>query len=122
MKRLLALGIFVSVLAALPALAGSIGMFGGKVVRNAGQDPPGKWIYIKGRSGSMRRVEVSKAHFEYLDSVPRASRSAKPLDDLKDGAVVQVTAEQDQRSGEWIATAVLFVRLSSQPLVQSSAR
>ena len=95
-------------------------MFGGKVVRSDGQDPPGKWVYIKGRSGSMRRVEVSKARFEYLDSVPAASRSAKPADDLKDGAVVQVTAEQDKHSGEWIASAVVFVRLSSQPVMQSS--
>ncbi len=95
-------------------------MFGGKVVRSDGQDPPGTWVYIKGRSGSMRRVEVSKARFEYLDSVPAASRSAKPADDLKDGAVVQITAEQDKRSGEWIASAVVFVRLSSQPLMQSS--
>ncbi len=122
MKRQLALGLFLSLLMALPGWAGSIGMFGGKVVRNDGQDPPGKWIYIKGRSGSMRRVEVSKARFEYLDSVPRASRSPKPADDLKDGAVVQVTAEQDKHSGEWIATAVVFVRLSGQSLVQSSAR
>ena len=121
MKRLLAFGLFLSVMMALPALAGSVGMFGGRVVHSDGQDPPGKWIYIKGRSGSMRRVEVSKAHFEYLDSVPRALRSAKPADDLKDGAVVQVTAEQDKRSGEWVATAVVFVRLSSQSLVQSSA-
>ena len=121
MKRYLVLGLLVSLLGALPASAASVGMFGGRVVRSNGQDPPGKWIYIKGRSGSMRRVEVSKARFEYLDSVPRASRSAKPVDDLKDGAVVQVTAEQDKRSGEWVATAVLFLRLSSRPLAQSSA-
>jgi hypothetical protein len=111
----------MSLLAALPALAGSSGMFGGRVVRSDGQDPPGKWIYIKGRAGEMRRVEVSKARFEYLDSVPQASRSAKPADDLKDGAIVQVTAEQDKHSGEWIASAVLFVKLPGQPLMQSSA-
>ncbi len=121
MKRLLGFGLFFFLLASLPALAGSPGMFGGKVVRSDGQDPPGKWVYIKGRSGAMRRVEVSKAHFEYLDSVPPASRSAKPVDDLKDGAIVQITAEQDKHSGEWVATAVVFVRLSSQPVVQSSS-
>lgn len=120
MKRLLVLGLFVSLLAALPALAGSVGMFGGKVVRgDGGQDPPGKWLYIKGRAGAMRRVEISKARVDYLDSVPRASRSAKPVDDLRDGAVIQVTAEQDKRSGEWIASAVLIVRLSNPSHVAS---
>jgi hypothetical protein len=122
MKRLFAIGLLLSLLAALPAFAGSVGMFGGKGVRSAGQDPPGRWVYIKGRSGSMRRVEISKARFAYLDTVPRASRAAKPADDLKDGAVVQVTVEQDKRSGEWIASAVLIVKLSGdQHLAQSRA-
>lgn len=67
----------------------------------------------------LRRVEVSKARFDYAASVPRAARSAIPADDLKDGTLVQVAAEQD-RSGKWVAQAVLILRLPDQPVLRSA--
>lgn len=106
---------------ALPAVAGSVGMFGGRIVPAADQNPPGKWIYVKGRGGALRRVEISKARYEYAESVPAAARSRTPSDDLKEGAVIQVAAEQDG-AGEWVAKSILFVRLAQHKLVQSSAR
>ena len=96
-------------------------MFAGKVVEAAAENPPGKWIYVKGRGGMVRRVEISKASYSYSDAVPQSTRAPKPADDLKDGAVIQVAAEQDG-AGEWIAQSILFLRLSKQKLVQSSAR
>ena len=105
----------------VPAFAGSVGMFAGKVVEAAAEKPPGKWIYISGRGGTVRRVEISKARYSYSDEVPQATRSSKPADDLRDGAVIQVAAEQDG-SGEWIAQSILFLRLSKQKLVRSSTR
>lgn len=116
--RLAAVLAVVAVLGA-PASAGSIGMFGGKIVQAADQNPPGKWIYVKGRGGSLRRVEISKARYEYSDAVPRAARARTPADDLKEGAVIQVAAEQDG-SGEWIAKSILILRLSKQSLLRSS--
>ena len=67
----------------------------------------------------LRRVEVSKARFDYAASVPRAAPSAVPVDDLKDGTLVQGAAEQD-RSGEWVAQSVLILRLPNQQVLRSA--
>src|SRR2546423_11402083 len=91
--------------------AGTVGMFGGKVVQGVAKNPPGKWVYIRGRAGMLRRVEVSNARFDYAASVPRAARSAIPADDLKDGTLVQVAAEQD-KAGEWVARSVIILHLA----------
>jgi hypothetical protein len=117
-RRSAILAIAVTLVLALPASGGSVGMFGGKVVEGAGKNPPGKWLYVKGRAGMLRRVEISKARFEYADSVPRSARAGSPADDLKDGALVQVAAEQE--AGEWVARSVLILRLSDHRLVRSS--
>ncbi len=120
-QRLTWLAVLGLLFLTLPALGGSVGMFGGKIVEGAAQNPPGKWIYVKGARAMIRRVEISKAKLNYADSVPRQSRAASPGDDLKDGALVQVAAEQD-RSGEWIGKSVLILRLSQERVVQSSVR
>jgi len=109
-------------LLAIPAAAGSLGTFAGKVIPPPDDDTSGKWLYVKGRGGTLRRVEISQARYEYSDEVPRAARARVPADDLRAGAVVQVAAEQDG-SGEWVARTILFLRLApQQKLVQSSAR
>jgi hypothetical protein len=120
LRRILASALIAGCLA-LPVVAGSVGMFAGRVVDAAAENPPGKWIYVKGRGATLRRVEISQARYEYSDAVPQAVRAPKPADDLREGAVIQVAAEQDS-SGEWIAKTILFLRLSKQKLVQSSAR
>jgi hypothetical protein len=113
----------VVILAALLILqagfAGTPGMFGGKVVQGVAKNPPGKWVYIKGRAG-IRRVEISRAHFDYASSVPRGSRATIAADDLKDGTLVQVAAEQDA-SGEWVAESILILRLADQDVRRSAA-
>jgi hypothetical protein len=122
MRNLTRRALLVFALGALscaPAWPGAVGMFGGKVVQGAGQNPPGKWVYIKGRGGSLRRVEVSNARFDYASSVPRGARAAIPADDLKDGTVVQVSAEQDG-NGEWVARSVLILQLANQRVLRSS--
>gem|GEM_PF-5454783 len=97
-----------------PALgAEPVGMFGGTVVRGGAQDPPGKWIYVRGRGSMVRRVEISKASIDYSTSVPRAARSAIATDDLREGTLVQVAASQD-KTGEWVARSVLIMRLASR--------
>jgi len=120
MRRTLAAAL-LSVCLALPAPAGSVGMLAGRIVSAVAENPPGRWIYVKGRGGTLRRVEISKARYEYSDAVPHGARASQPVEDLKDGAVIQVAAEQDG-AGEWIAKSILILRLSKQKLVQSSAR
>jgi hypothetical protein len=120
MRRAIA-AVLLAACLAVSSFAGTVGMFGGKIVPAADTNPPGKWIYVKGRGNTLRRVEISKARYEYSDSVPRADRARVPADDLKEGAVIQVAAEQDG-AGEWVAKSILFLKLSRQKLVQSSAR
>jgi hypothetical protein len=84
------------------ALAGTPGVFQGKVYQEDGRSG---WIYVQGRNGMLRRVEVSKARVVYADSVPAGERSTDPSRDLTQGAEVRVTAEQDG-AGEWRATHI----------------
>lgn len=106
--------------------AGSLGTFGGKVVRSAAarsaEDPPGRWIYLQGKGGSVRRVEISAARYEYAVSIPAQARASTPADDLRQGAAIQVTAEQDENSGDWKARSILFLRLARARTVRSAAR
>jgi hypothetical protein len=88
------------------ALAGTPGVFRGTLVEGPGNEKiDGRWIYVKGRNGSLRRVEISKAKVTYKASVPDEKRENLPEAALKPGAVVRVTAEQD-KDGEWRAEEV----------------
>jgi hypothetical protein len=87
-------------------LAGTPGVFRGTLVSGPGNEKiDGRWIYVKGRNGSLRRVEISRAKVVYMDSVPETKREKMPETALKPGAVVRVTAEQD-KDGEWRAEEV----------------
>jgi hypothetical protein len=87
-------------------LAGTPGVFRGTLVSGPGNEKiDGRWIYVKGRNGSLRRVEISRAKVVYMDSVPETKREKMPEAALKPGAVVRVTAEQD-KDGEWRAEEV----------------
>src|SRR4051794_41875815 len=82
-------------------LAGTPGVFRGTLVDGPGNEKiDGRWIYVKGRNGSLRRVEISRAKVSYMDSVPEGKREKLPESALKPGAVVRVTAEPD-KGGEW---------------------
>jgi hypothetical protein len=87
--------------------AGSPGSFRGKIVE--GPHAQRNWIYIEGRNGMLRRVEISHAQIGYDDSVVTARRLPKPQDALITGAEVRVTAEQDS-DGEWKAAEVDILR------------
>jgi hypothetical protein len=70
------------------------------------------WIYVQGRNGSARRVEVSHAKIAYDEDVPAAERNAKPEEALVPGSEVRVTAEQGS-DGEWHATEVEVLKVAS---------
>lgn len=83
------------------------GSFRGTIIDNpnAGHG----WIYVQGRNGTARRVEVAHARIEYDDDVPPAERNAKPEEALVAGSEVRVTAEQGN-DGEWHATEVEILK------------
>ena len=79
------------------------GSFRGTIVDNP--NAVKGWIYVQGRNGAARRVEISRAKILYDEDVPPAERRPKPEEALTPGAEVRVTAEQDS-DGEWHATQV----------------
>jgi hypothetical protein len=87
-------------------LAGTPGVFRGTLVQGPGKEKiDGRWIYVKGRNGLLRRVEISRAKVSYQKSVPNAKREKLPELALKPGTEVRVSAEQDT-DGEWRADEV----------------
>jgi hypothetical protein len=88
--------------------AGTPGSFRGTIVdgpHGAGRN----WIYVQGRNGMARRVDISHAQISYDDDVPAAIRLAKPQAALIAGAEVRVTAEQGS-DGEWRASRVEILK------------
>src|SRR5215831_17960060 len=83
------------------------GSFRGTIVDNPNATKG--WIYVQGRNGTARRVEVSHAKIEYDEDVPAAERNAKPEDALIPGSEVRITAEQES-DGEWHAERVEILK------------
>jgi hypothetical protein len=89
--------------------AGTPGSFRGTIVDGPHDAVSKNWIYVQGRNGMARRVDISHARVSYDESVPTATRLAKPEDALTAGAEVRVTAEQGS-DGEWRASQVEILR------------
>lgn len=118
MRRLRLLTIVAFLLGSTIVLAGTPGTFRGTVVSSPGKEKiDGRWIYIKGRNGMLRRVEISRASVSYEESVPKAKRQALPELSLQPGAEVRVTAEQDSE-GEWRAKEVEVLGEDDDDLIE----
>ncbi len=100
----------LTLLACKLAMAGTTGSFRGTVVEAPTGEPSAGWIYVQGRNGSLRRVQVSRARVIYGEAVPLSQREKAPKASLVLGAEVRVTAEQDG-SGEWQASQVEILKL-----------
>ncbi len=97
-------------LAALVVLTGTLlfggtpGSFRGTVVESEdGTQSPG-WIYVRGRNGSIRRVDIRRAKVDY-DPDSGGEHPKNAANDLRPGTEVRVTAEQGD-DGEWKASRV----------------
>lgn len=90
--------------------AGTPGSFRGTIVDSpgAGKDR----IYVQGRNGMARRVDISRARVSYDEDVPAAIRLPRPDDALTAGTEVRVTAEQGD-DGEWRASRVEILKSSN---------
>ena len=95
--RLVALILFVVSFVWLAAYAGTPGSFRGTVVEGDEGVPSEGWLYVRGRNGSIRRVDISNASIGYDESVPRDQQKPTAREHLQPGADVRVTAEQDSR-------------------------
>jgi hypothetical protein len=68
------------------------------------------WLFVQGRKGMLRKVEISGAEVVYSKAIPRSQRMKDPSKSLTHGVEVQVTAEQDGQ-GEWRARQIEILRL-----------
>jgi len=85
------------------------GTFQGRVVEGTKREA-GKYIYVAGRGGLMRRVNIQKCRVRFGADVPPSQRVASASESLKDSAEVRVTAEQDNE-GEWMASEIVILKL-----------
>src|SRR5579884_1354623 len=76
--------------------AGPLGIFQGEVVAG----PSSGIVFVKGKNGSLRRVQLGTAKIRFDNNIPLSERSDDPARALQRGAIVRVTAEQDAH-GEW---------------------
>ena len=106
-RRLISLFVF---LACAVAFAATDGNFTGKIVDGSAFGSTGKWIYVQGAKGSARRVDISGARVTYSSAVHNKDRSSRPINSLRPGTEVRVTASQDE-VGEWRATEVRILAI-----------
>ena len=70
----------------------------------------GKYIYVAGPSGSLRRVNIQKCRVRFDSGVPAGERTHSASDSLRESAEIRVRAEQSQ-NGEWVAIEILILKL-----------
>jgi hypothetical protein len=92
----------------LPSAATTPGTFRGVVVEAPAASRIDGWIFVKGKNGMLRRVEIKSAAVHYQDTFPAAKRKQSPKASLKPGIEVRVTATQG-KDGEWHASEVEIV-------------
>jgi hypothetical protein len=101
------LGVFTLVLGLAIVAGATPGSFRGTIVDNP--NAAKGWIYVQGRNGTARRVEITHAKISYDEDVPATERRPNAGEALKQGVEVRVTAEQDSE-GEWHATEVEILK------------
>lgn len=85
------------------------GVFQGRVVEGTKREA-GKYIYVAGRTGYLRRVNIQKCRVRFDSGVPAAERVHNPSDYLRDDAEIRVSANQSE-NGEWVALEIVILKL-----------
>jgi hypothetical protein len=84
-----------------------LGVFQGKIIKTTTTKSGKQWLYVQGKTGFVRKVDVAKAVVEYDDNFPTEARIAKPAQALTVSADVRVTAQQ--KHDVWLADEVLIL-------------
>ena len=98
--------------------AGPSGTFIGTLVSSSGSRTEALWIYVRGKNGVIRRVEISTAKVAYGEGVPREQRKQPAAAALEPGTEIRVTATQDAK-GEWRASRIEITAVESAPAASS---
>lgn len=98
------LAVILGFLLFVPGIDAKItGVFQGKIIKASA-----RYLYVQGKTGFVRKVDVATASVEYDEDFPARGRLKKPSDALKVSAHVLVRAEQ--RKGKWKASEVLILK------------
>lgn len=92
-------------LLSIAALAQTPGSFRGYIVEGPKAKQSSGWIFVQGKNGMLRRVEIARADIHYDESFPENRRQDSPRGALKPGIEVRVTASQG-KDGEWHASVI----------------
>ena len=98
----------------VPAYASTPAMFRGRVVEIADQPKQAGIVFVMGRNGSLRKVQVGEARVEYADGMPDKFRKPQPSDSLVQGADIRVEAEE-QSAGLWRARSIEILQVPGSP-------
>ena len=98
----------------MPLYASTPAMFRGRVVEIADQPKQAGLIFVMGRNGSLRKVQIGDAHVEYSGSVPGKFRKQVPSDSLVQGADIRVEAEEAS-AGLWRAHSIEILQVPGSP-------
>ena len=107
-KRQQRLALAICLFTALPMFA-TKGIFQGLVVEGTKREA-GKYIYVAGRAGYMRRVNIQRCRVRFGESIPSSQRVQSAVESLRDSAEIRVTAEEDSH-GEWVASEIVILKL-----------
>jgi hypothetical protein len=107
MKRV-AVGFWILIALCVAAFAGTPGTFRGVLVNGPQASRGDGWVFVKGKNGMLRKVEIKRADVRYEDGFPPEKRNGIPKAALKPGIEVRVTATQGP-DGEWHATEVEII-------------
>ena len=109
-------GFILSVLSVLvlPLYASAPAMFRGRVVEIADQPKQAGIVFVMGRNGSLRKVQVGQARVEYGDAIPEKFRKTEPSDSLVQGADVRVEADEAS-AGLWRARSIEILQVPGSP-------
>lgn len=118
MRTRFTLSLVLTFLFSAAALAGTPGSFRGVIVDGPESEQHNGWIFVKGKNGMLRRVEIAKAKVGYDDSYPTEKRVESPRFALKPGIEVRVTATQG-KDGEWHAIQVEIMEPDADPNIPS---
>jgi hypothetical protein len=107
-RRFQSLMVALLLTSALPLFA-TKGVFQGRLVEGTKREA-GRYIYVAGRGGFMRRVNIQRCRVRFGPDVPSSQRVASASEFLRDNAEVRVTAEQGN-NGEWMASDIVILKL-----------
>ena len=102
------LSLALCLFATLPLFA-TKGIFQGLVVQGTKREA-GKYIYVAGKTGYLRRVNIQRCRVRFGDGVPSSQRLQSAAESLRDNAEIRVTADEDSH-GEWIASDIVILKL-----------